>query len=367
MFVHARVRAYIEMGWPVSVMVPAEGAGTYTYDGVSVTRASARDIADWLERYDVCMVHLLQVTPNPRTNGGLIYERLIRLRMPSLLFLHGVEILPFWKFRRDSAHFARPIGMARWLYHDFIRIPAMCSAIRDHLAVAGPIKVVTPSRWLRSAVIRIVGERVAESVVVIPNGVDTRRFSYRADSRRESSQVLAIRPLFRGGTYGVDLALKTFGGWADGPTLSLHGDGPDWRWVSRQVSSMKPSNVTLHRGFLQPSEIAQLHGKHSIYYAVTRHDTQGVSMCEAMASGLVVISFRLEAIPEFVEHRVTGLLIDPFDVLQARDAIQEVMEDGALRERLSVGGRVAMEAIDQMRMSELELGLCDEIARHAGG
>ncbi|XQF90920.1 hypothetical protein ACOBV8_06130 [Pseudoalteromonas espejiana] len=43
--------------------------------------------------------------------------------------------------------------------------------------------------------------------------------------------------------------------------------------------------------FLQPIEIPKVHQKAGIYLGVTRMDAQGVSMCEAMSSGLPTVSF----------------------------------------------------------------------------
>jgi len=43
-----------------------------------------------------------------------------------------------------------------------------------------------------------------------------------------------------------------------------------------------------------------LHDRHGVFLCPTRQDAQGVSMCEAMASGLVPITSDNTAIPEFV-------------------------------------------------------------------
>ena len=60
--------------------------------------------------------------------------------------------------------------------------------------------------------------------------------------------------------------------------------------------------------FLTRDSIRELHAQHGLFLCPTRQDAQGVSMCEAMSSGLVPITSHNTAIPEFVAHGVNGFL-----------------------------------------------------------
>jgi glycosyltransferase involved in cell wall biosynthesis len=60
---------------------------------------------------------------------------------------------------------------------------------------------------------------------------------------------------------------------------------------------------------------------------------------EAMASGLPVVTSRVEGVTEAVAHRQTGLLVDPGSVSQLAAAIEEVVNGGVDYQALSRGAR----------------------------
>ena len=93
--------------------------------------------------------------------------------------------------------------------------------------------------------------------------------------------------------------------------------------------------VSVERGFLRQDEIAALHAEHGVFLAPTRFDSQGVSTGEAMASGLVPVSTRIAAVPEFVRDRETGLLAAPEDPVDLADQIEMLYYDPELFRRLS--------------------------------
>lgn len=97
----------------------------------------------------------------------------------------------------------------------------------------------------------------------------------------------------------------------------------------------KFKNVKLRKRFLDQEEISRLHAENGIFMAPTRFDSQGVSMCEAMSSGLVPISSETAAIPEFVRNGETGLLVPPETPEALADAVEELYFDSELFSRLS--------------------------------
>jgi glycosyltransferase involved in cell wall biosynthesis len=76
--------------------------------------------------------------------------------------------------------------------------------------------------------------------------------------------------------------------------------------LTQKVSHFK--NVKLISGFLSNEEIPLKHLQNGVFLCPTRQDAQGVSMCEAMSSGLVPVTSNNTAIPEFVEDKYSGFL-----------------------------------------------------------
>jgi glycosyltransferase involved in cell wall biosynthesis len=63
-----------------------------------------------------------------------------------------------------------------------------------------------------------------------------------------------------------------------------------------------------------------------------------VAIMEAMADGVPVVSTRVSGIPELVEDGVSGTLVPEKNPAALADAIQRIIEDASLRERLGAGG-----------------------------
>ncbi len=76
-----------------------------------------------------------------------------------------------------------------------------------------------------------------------------------------------------------------------------------------------------------------------------------MSVLEAMACGKPVVATRIGGVPEVVEHGVTGLLVEPGDVVGLAEAVVSLLQDPALRRRLGEAGRRrAEERFDQRRL-----------------
>ena len=81
--------------------------------------------------------------------------------------------------------------------------------------------------------------------------------------------------------------------------------------------------------FVLPSEVA----------ADGNRDGIPVALMEAMASGCPVISTRVSGIPELIEDDLQGLLVDEREPVALADALQRLLEDASLRERLALAAR----------------------------
>jgi glycosyltransferase involved in cell wall biosynthesis len=82
-------------------------------------------------------------------------------------------------------------------------------------------------------------------------------------------------------------------------------------------------------------------------FALPSH-AEGVpmAMLEAMAYGLPVITTRVGGIPDLIEDRTQGLMIEPGNVAAIRDAMQVLIEDESLRLRLGRDARARAQQCD---------------------
>ena len=80
--------------------------------------------------------------------------------------------------------------------------------------------------------------------------------------------------------------------------------------------------------------------------------------------GVPVVSTRSGAIPELIDHGETGLLVPPADAGSFADAIQLLIDQGELRQRMAHRAReMAMLRVDIDRNVEIHEELFRESAR----
>jgi alpha-maltose-1-phosphate synthase len=90
--------------------------------------------------------------------------------------------------------------------------------------------------------------------------------------------------------------------------------------------------------------IAALYRAASVFAMPSRAETWGDVFLEAMAYGLPCIAADGDAMPEIVQHGVTGLLAPPGDVAALAGALATLLADDALRRRMGAAGRRRVEA-----------------------
>jgi glycosyltransferase involved in cell wall biosynthesis len=192
-------------------------------------------------------------------------------------------------------------------------------------------------------------------VLVIPPGSDTRAW-YPA--RRSSYG--PTRFLFVGADFerkGGRLLIEALDSVAD-----------PWRLTVVTQAALDPHpGVEVHRGIRPDSaELRRLFAHADVFVLPTCADGLPYAVIEAMAAGLPVISTRVGAIPEAVEHAVTGLLVDPGDQRSLRAALMRLARNVDERHRMGEHGRgVAVRRYDARVNGRRLIELMTRIARSA--
>lgn len=299
-FVHVRVKAYMEHGEEVKVLSFADRPD-YRFDGVQVHCAATleqfqRTIADYSP--DVLLVHFFQ--------GWMLRKILLVHRIPTVIWVHGIEALGWY---RRLFNFSMSREFLRYAVVNTVQMFRMRKLFRYARAEANAVSLVFVSDWMRRVAETDTLTRVA-APHIIPNPIDVERFAYAAKDPAQRTRVLLIRS-FDSRKYANDVAIDAILRLAAHPEFSrfqftLCGRG---RYFGALTAPLRQfPNVTLHERFLTHQEIRSLHAAHGVFLCPTRQDAQGVSMCEAMSSGLVPVTSRNTAIPEFVQDHVSGFV-----------------------------------------------------------
>jgi glycosyltransferase involved in cell wall biosynthesis len=207
---------------------------------------------------------------------------------------------------------------------------------RDHLqrsyiarlVLKNTDRIVVPSGYLVDVLAEF-GLR-AEAV---PNIVDPSQFSFRV--RRPLRPHMVCTRGFHP-YYCVDVVVRAFAQVQKTfpeATLDLVGGGPLESDIRNLVREMNLSGVNF-KGVAGRSEIGRFYDDADIFINGSRLDNMPVSVLEAFASGMPVISTEPEGMRYLVEHERTGLLSPPGDAAAlARNAIR-VLQDPELAECL---------------------------------
>jgi len=300
-FVHRRVLGYAAAGHDVAVFKPTESSlpSQHSYEGIVCHSGAANVLRDLVDGFspDVIAAHGFSEDMH-RSLKAIDY------RVPTCAWLHGSEIPGF--FREKALSITEPGRRSAELQ----AVQARCNFWNAFLQCKPDrFKLVFVSQSAVELAREDMGERLRSTdFEVIPNPIDTELFRYRPKDADDRFHILMIRP-FDSWTYGNDLAVSAILHLAEQRDLGLKftivGDGPLFEETVRPLHHVE--NLQIERRFLTQSEIAEYHGRHGIFLVPTRLDTQGVSRDEAMASGLVPVTNRVSAVPEFVADDCAGL------------------------------------------------------------
>ena len=103
-------------------------------------------------------------------------------------------------------------------------------------------------------------------------------------------------------------------------------------------------------GGVSKNEVPQWLERYDIFLNTTNVDNTPVSVLEAMASGLCVVSTNVGGIPYLLEDGQDALLVPPDDVEAMAGAVRRILRDRGLAEQLSRNGRKKTEEFDWSRM-----------------
>lgn len=208
------------------------------------------------------------------------------------------------------------------MYHRFWIKPIEAEV----LARASAVTAV--SRYTGGKAISAFGARQVE---VIHNGLDVRDYPERAGTHVGKP----FRVLFVGSwstRKGVDLLA---------PIMEALGDDFELRFTGApnpgRRAGLPANSVAL--GKLTEQELREAYASSDALLLPSRLEGFGQVATEAMASGLPVVATDGSALPEVVEHGVTGLLCPQDDVLAFAGALRKLATDNGLWVRMSAAAR----------------------------
>jgi N-acetyl-alpha-D-glucosaminyl L-malate synthase BshA len=216
--------------------------------------------------------------------------------------------------------------------------------------VAASDGITVPSAFLRREAYRLLDLHADLPIEVIPNFVDTERFTPAAP--RDRARFAALFPNARGDADGPVLVHVSNFRVVKRPAdlidvlvrvrqrvparLVLVGDGPERAGTAERARALGVADVVCFRGE-QADVVDEL--KHAdVFLLTSASESFGVAALEAMSAGVPVVAYRVGGLAEVVTD-TTGRLVAAGDVAMLAAAIVEVVGDAGRHAALAGAAR----------------------------
>jgi glycosyltransferase involved in cell wall biosynthesis len=225
-----------------------------------------------------------------------------------------------------------------------------------------------PDHLRRSAIARWALSRVQHNVVpsvflgrvfeqfgirstVIPNIVDVEHFRFRV---REPLRPRLVSTRNFDALYNVACTVRAFRIVQDAypeATLTLVGGGAQEPALRALVRDLRLDHVTF-AGRVPPDDIARYYAENDIYIQSPAIDNMPVSVLEAFASGVPVVSTEAGGVPAILTSGEHGLLAPLDDHAALARHVLRLLRDPALARRLAQSARVTCDACTWTRVRD---------------
>lgn len=193
-------------------------------------------------------------------------------------------------------------------------------------------------------------------VALIPNGVPLKGIE---DACRAIQKQMPPHILFVGRLEpmkGIDTLLHAFAllpeRMQDGTRLTIVGDGTLRSMLGVLAGELNISSRVTFTGYLTAEDLYKEFAGAAVFCGLSRSEALGNVFLEAQAAGCAVIATKVGGIPDIIKDGETGILVAPDDPKAAAVALEKVLTDKHLRDRLGEAGKAHAKDFDWAAIAE---------------
>jgi glycosyltransferase involved in cell wall biosynthesis len=219
--------------------------------------------------------------------------------------------------------------------------------------------VVAPSAYLRDGL-----RPFRSDIRLLPNAIDLSAYPFRL-RREASARLVWLRAFHR--IYDPEMAVRVLAELRrthPEAVLSMYGVDKDGSLGSarRLAEELGVAQSVRFPGVLPKQRVGEALAEADIFLNTARVDNMPVSVMEAMACGLCVVSTNVGGVPHLVRDGLNGLLVPAGRSTDMTDAVRRLLQDADLRSRLSQGARQWAEQFSWERILPQWLELLESLA-----
>ena len=242
-------------------------------------------------QYDTCHCHFIIPT------GVLALFLKKRFKLPYIVTSHGSDVLGY------NARF-------KLLYPFLV---GLWKRILDNAQ-----KIITPSSFLKSEILKIHPKFGSNRIIVIPNGFDVDKFKPQKKEKYifSSGRLLVNK--------GFQYLIQAVSEEDVGYEVHIAGDGPMMSEL-KELSSKSKTKIIFH-GWIsnERKEYRDLLERSTVFILMSEAESFGMSFIEAMCAGCVVITTNVSGCVETVGD--AGLLVSPKNSVDLKSKIKNILD-----------------------------------------
>jgi phenylacetate-CoA ligase len=183
------------------------------------------------------------------------------------------------------------------------------------------------------------------SAQTVPNIIDLARFQPAMHRPQRTTILIArhLEPLYDHAT-----ALRAFAllhQSLPNASLIICGEGPELPRLQQLAESLNIHFATHFAGKTENTAMAAHYHQADLMLNPSLADNMPISVLEAWASGVPVVSTNVGGVPDLIQDQVDGLLVPPGDAAAMAKAMLALLDNSDLAQRLASAGLVRAQRI----------------------
>lgn len=194
-------------------------------------------------------------------------------------------------------------------------------------------------------------KNTTSDAMVIPWGIDTKRYPYKKRQSPKPSRLLYVGQIQP--DEGIDDIIKALSllhrkCGQHSSSLTIAGDeksSPDYAaYLKNLADKLGVMQNLSFIGFVPQKDMPNLYHAHDILVSSSHSEqSSGRTLLEAMSSGTAVVSASIENNAEILEDEINALLFPKYNLDLFAEQIQRLLEDNKLRESIRMNARNTVE------------------------
>ena len=288
-----------------------------------------------------------------------LYNARVALAPPTADVVVGVDLDGFiWAGQPRKARFvvalkgiiADELKNERGMVRTLLEIQARWERLNTERAE----RVVVPSRYSAAVAHEVYGVP-AERLAVVPEPIDLaewrRRFAAVAPAPPGPPTVLAVARMYpRKRLDDLLRAAVVLRDRIPPVRIRIVGEGPESDRLHALHRTLDLGDTVTFLGDISRQALAVEYVRADCFCLPTIQEGFGIVFAEAMAAGLPVVACRAAAVPEIVEDRQTGLLVNPRSPGELATALETMLTNRKLSEEF---GRVATQRVEAFSLESV--------------